>query len=98
MESNIKNYSGVSFGDAYTQLLVEGDKYDLIPKDSNQNNKNYFLMAEEYIKISQKKYFDSYKRIYQKIQSFIAEVKSIIEIIITACTYLSNIISKKNEN
>ena len=95
LETNTKNYSGVSFGDAYTQLLVEGDKYNLIPNDFFEDNENLLLMAEEYIKISQKKYFDSYKRNYQKIQSFIAEVKSIIEIAITVCTYLSNIVSKK---
>ena len=96
IETNTKNYSGVSFGDSYTQLLVEGEKYDLIPNyDFFDNKETYLLAAEQYIKIGQKKYFDSYKRSYTKIQSFIAEVKSIIDIVISACTFLTNIVSKK---
>ena len=95
IESNTKIYSGVSFGESYTQLVVERDNYNKVPNNIWDSEERYLILAEQIIRIGQKKYFDCYKRSYTKIQSFIAEVKSIIDITVYVCTFLSNIISMK---
>ena len=43
------------------------------------------------------KYYSHYKRSYQKIQSLLADIMSIINIFIAIGNAISNILSKKNE-
>ena len=81
---------GMSFSDM-TSYRVNMEDYDL-EKDLQESN--YSVIGEIEFKINQS-YFDSYKRTYQKLQSLLAEVMSVVSLLFEIGRQISNILCDK---
>ena len=85
-----KNYSGISFS-SMTSIRWEKEDYNL---DFDIKNKNISNIGRILFEINRTNY-DNYKRSYQKLQSLLAELMSVISILFEVGKQISNILCNK---
>jgi len=88
---NNKNYSGISFSDISSRRYINNE-YEL---KNSIKKLNYSIIGSLEISIN-KPNFDYYKRTYKKIQSFLAEIMSVINLVIEIGRQISIIICEKS--
>ena len=88
--NNYKFFKGMSFSDM-TSYRVKKEDYDL---EKNLQESNHSVIGEIEFKINQS-YFDNYKRTYQRLQSLLAEVMSVVSLLFEIGRQISNILCDK---
>ena len=88
-----KSFKGIS----YSEMVSYRNSYEGYRLNTNFEETNISIIGAIVFVIDQSN-FDSYKRTYQRLQSLLAEVMSVVNLLIEIARQISNILCNKNMN